>query len=210
MAYLALVRHGQSEWNAHGLWTGKTDVLLTDKGRIEARNAGLALKDINFQVAYTSTLKRAMQTLDEIKNILILPNIPIRINKALDERDYGEYTGKNKWQVKESVGGEEFTRIRRSWDYPLPGGESLKDVYLRIVPYYKEHILKDLISGKNVVISAHGNSIRALIKYLENISDKEIPNLEIATGEVYVYEVNSAGGIVSKQIRAANTDKGNQ
>jgi 2,3-bisphosphoglycerate-dependent phosphoglycerate mutase len=200
MANLILVRHGESEWNKEGLWTGLTDIGLSEKGKEEARKAGEKLKGVNNDFAFTSVLLRAKQTLDEIKNTLGI-DVPTFENKALNERDYGIYTGKNKWEIKKEVGDEQFKKIRRSWDFPLENGESLKNVYDRVIPYYQAEILPKLKEGKNILISAHGNSLRALIKYLENISDNEISNLELATGEVYVYTLNEEGTILSKQIR---------
>lgn len=205
MAHLVLVRHGESEWNAKGLWTGWTDVNLSENGREEARNAGEVLKDIQPDFAYTSALKRAQQTLEEIQKV-IGTNLAPTADNALNERSYGDFTGKNKWEVKEQVGEEEFQRIRRSWDYPPANGESLKMVYERVLPYYQAEIEPKLKEGKNVIIAAHGNSLRALIKYLENISDEEIPTLEIATGGVYVYEINEEGKVTSKEIRGSNTN----
>ncbi len=203
MAYLALIRHGESEWNAKGLWTGWMDVGLTQRGRQEARQAGRQLIGIHFDTAFTSKLKRAQQTLDEIEQVLGQPELPATKDAALNERDYGDLTGKNKWKIKEEFGEEQFLKWRRGWDCPPPHGESLKDVYTRVVPFYQEKILPELKSGKNVLISAHGNSLRALVKFLENIPDERIPELEIATGEVYVYQVNRDGKITSKEIKRA-------
>ncbi|MDF2461069.1 MAG: 2,3-bisphosphoglycerate-dependent phosphoglycerate mutase (phosphoglyceromutase) (pgam) [Candidatus Saccharibacteria bacterium] len=202
MAYLVLVRHGQSAWNELGQWTGLTDVELTEKGRQEARAAAKALEDITFHSAHTSRLKRAQDTLSEILDELGQTELEAKKAAAINERDYGKLTGKNKWQVKEELGEEEFTKIRRSWDHPVPGGETLKDVHDRAVPYYKEHILADLRAGKNVIVSAHGNSLRALVKHIENVAPEEIPGLEIGTGEVYLYEIEPENGrIVAKEIR---------
>lgn len=200
MAYLVLVRHGESLWNAKGVWTGWTDIGLSEKGRNEARAAGEAIKDIDFQVAFVSVLKRAKQTLEEIEKVLGV-KIPTIENTAVNERNYGDYTGKNKWQVKEQLGDEEFLKLRRSWDYPIPNGESLKQVYERVVPYYKESILPELQKGKNILVSAHGNSLRALVKFLDNIPDDKIAELEIPTGQVLVYSVSEDGKILSKEIR---------
>lgn len=205
MAYLALVRHGESEWNKKGLWTGWTDVPLNEKGREEGKKAGEALKDIKLDIAYTSKLKRAKETLDEILKELNL-KIPVIENDALREKNYGDYTGKNKWEIKKQVGSEEFQKIRRSWDYQLPNGESLKDVYNRVVPYYQEIILVNLLSGKNIIISGSSNSLRALVKYLDNISDQDIPTLEIATGEIYLYQIDENGKIISKEKRLTRTN----
>ena len=200
MAKLILVRHGESEWNAKGLWTGWTDISLTEKGRQEARNAAQKIIPVLPDVAFTSNLKRAQQTLDEIKTVLHCENIPTFTSKTLNERDYGDLTGKNKWKIKEEFGEEQFMLWRRSFDAKPPHGESLRDVYNRVVPYYTEKILPELEKGMNVIIAAHGNSLRALVKYLENISDEDIAKLEIATGEVYLYEIDSQGKITSKNI----------
>jgi 2,3-bisphosphoglycerate-dependent phosphoglycerate mutase len=204
MAYLALVRHGQSEWNALGLWTGLTDISLNDIGREEARHSAEAISRIRFDVAYTSVLQRAQQTLDEILQSNGNSGISIFRDAALNERDYGDLTGKNKWEVRDQYGEEQFLKWRRSWDYDVPGGESLKDVYARVVPYFEATILPRLKRGDNVLVVAHGNSLRALVKHLESLTEDEVVGLEIGTAEVYLYEVDAAGKIVSKEIRAAN------
>lgn len=203
MAYLILIRHGESEWNAQGLWTGLTDIPLSEKGKQEAQKAVEMLKNIPLNIAYTSTLSRAKETLEIIKKSLRLNNLPTIESQTLNERDYGVYTGKNKWEIKEKLGEEEFKKLRRSFDYPIKNGESLKDVYNRVIPYYKTEILPKLIEGKSVIISAHGNSLRSLVKFLENISDNDISNLEIATGEIYIYQIDENGKIVSKEIKNA-------
>lgn len=202
MANLILVRHGESEWNQKGLWTGLTDIGLSEKGIEEARLAGEKLKGFSIDIAFTSVLIRAKQTLLEIKNILNLPNLQTTENKALNERDYGIYTGKNKWEIQEEVGEEQFKSLRRGWDSPIPNGETLKDVYNRVIPYYESDILPKLKEGKNVLISAHGNSLRALVKYLENLSDSAVEDLEIATGEICIYSFNDQGAIVLKKIES--------
>lgn len=203
MANLILVRHGESLWNEKGLWTGLTDISLSQKGIEEAKKAGEKLKNFPIDVAYTSPLKRAKETLNEIKNVLGLSNLQIFENQALNERNYGVFTGRNKWQIEKEVGQEQFQKIRRGWDVPIQNGESLKDVYNRVVPYYEQEILPKLKSGKNVLVVAHGNSLRALVKYLENLSDEDVKNLEIATGEIYIYSLNDQGIIVSKEIKSA-------
>ena len=206
MPYLALVRHGESEWNSRGLWTGLTDVSLTKKGIREARGAADVLQDIEFHSCHCSTLKRAKETLAEMKSRLQCKQLPTYEHAALNERDYGDFTGKNKWKIKEEHGEEEFIKIRRNWDHPIPGGETLKDVHQRVVPYFKGHILKDLKAGKNVLVAAHGNSLRALAKHIEGISNEEIAELEIATGDVLLYSINTDGKMVSKEIRSAVTE----
>jgi 2,3-bisphosphoglycerate-dependent phosphoglycerate mutase len=204
LAYLVLVRHGQSEWNALGLWTGQTEVDLTDQGRDEARQAAQSLHDITFGSAHQSNHKRAQETLDIILGELDQIHVRATASAALNERDYGDLTGKNKWQVRDEYGEEKWMKWRRSWNYPVPGGETLEDVYDRAVPYYKQHILHDLQAGKNVIVSAHGNTLRALVKYIEDIAEDEIPNLEIGTGEVYVYEIDPENSrIVAKDIKVS-------
>lgn len=208
MAYLVLVRHGISEWNVQGLWTGWNDVDLNEEGRAEARRAGEAIKDIPFHKVYVSDLKRSQQTFEEIQSVINLKDFEKVIAPEIKERHYGDLAGKNKWKVKEEYGEEQFMKWRRSWDYPIPNGESLKDVYERVIPYYSKEILRDLTAGKNVLIAAHSNSLRALVKYLENISNDEISKLEIGTGEAYVYTVNEKGEVTNKEIRSSNPKKG--
>lgn len=198
MAYLVLVRHTESEWNAKGLWTGLTDISLSAEGKEKARLTAGRLKNIRFDGAFTSALKRAKETLAEIKTALG-GDFPVIEDKALNERDYGVFTGKNKWGIQKQLGEEEFKKLRRGWNYPISSGETLKDVYDRVVPYYQAQILPYLKNGKNVLIVAHGNSLRALVKYLENISDEQISNLEIATGEILIYEIDQNGAIISKK-----------
>lgn len=201
MSYLVLVRHGESKWNAIGAWTGITDISLDEEGRKKARRDGEFLRGISFDIAFTSKLLRAKQSLDEIKKVLGLRNLETLEDAALNERDYGDLTGKNKLEVEKKYGEKQYLRWRRSWDYPVPNGETLKDVYQRVFPYYEKKILPELRKGKNVLVIAHGNSLRALVKYLENISEKEIPHLEIETGEIYTYQMDRNGKILSKQIK---------
>lgn len=207
MATLVLVRHGLSEYNKIGIWAGWEDPDLVPEGIEQAQKTGKELSDIQFDFAYSSDLKRALHTLDEIKK-QINQNPPTTIDKAFRERNYGDYNHKNKWQVKEKVGEEEFQRIRRSWDYPPPNGESLKMVFERIVPYYEQEVLPKLKEGKNIIISSSGNALRALVKYLENLGDEQVVNLEIGTGEAYVYTLDESGKVTDKEIRGENVNKG--
>ncbi len=200
MAYLVLVRHGQSEWNALGLWTGQEDVALTEQGKAEAREAAKHLQEMTLHKAYASGLTRAQQTLEEIKSALQHTELETTHHEALNERHYGDYQAKNKWDIKDAIGEEDFTKLRRSWDHPVPNGETLKDVHARVLPYYEETILEDLKEGKNVIVAAHGNSLRALMKYLEEVDDDKVHELEIGTGEVVMYEIDEAGTMVSKQV----------
>lgn len=204
MAKLFLVRHGKSEWNKLGLWTGWTDVNLDEEGVKEARAVGEFLKEEDIHKVYTSELKRTHQTFEGIKETSGKHHLSHTPHKALNERHYGVHTGKNKWQIKEEVGEEEFKKIRRGWDTPIPEGETLKDVHARVVPYYEENIKKDLERGENVLIVAHGNTIRALIKHLENLDEVQVADVELETGEVHVYELEEGNRIKSKEIKKSN------
>lgn len=189
MANLILVRHGESIWNKKGIWTGLTDVSLSQKGIKESKDAAFKLTNTKIDMAYTSVLKRAKESLDIIKKTLNIPNLPVIENEALNERDYGIFTGKDKWEIKKEYGNKKFFQIRRGWNVSIPQGETLKDVYNRVVPYYKKEILPKLREGKNILVVAHGNSLRALIKYLDIISDEDIANTELKTGEAYTYHI---------------------
>lgn len=200
MATLALVRHGESTYNAQGIWTGWDDPPLSEKGREEAQTAGNLIKDIKFDYAFTSPLLRSTQTFDEALKTAGLTVSP-GIAPDFKERNYGDYTGKNKWDVKKQLGEDGFKKLRRAWDDPIPNGETLRDVYNRAVPYYQKEVLPKLKTGKNILIVAHGNSLRALTKYLENISDQGIEDVEIPTGQVIIYQIDSEGKVASKEIR---------
>ncbi len=208
MAYLVLVRHGLSEYNKLGLWAGWDDPELTPEGHEEAKRTAHQLSDIQFDYGYVSVLKRAKDTFLDIKQTLNQMSLPTVENAAINERNYGIFTGKNKWEVQKEIGDAEFMKLRRSWDYPIPNGESLKQVYERVVPYYEQNIKPQIQEGKNVIIVSSGNALRALVKHLENVSDEDIPSLEIGTGEAYVYEMDADGKVVSKDIRGENINKG--
>lgn len=198
MAFLVLVRHGRSQWNIQGRWTGFADIPLATEGKEEDHNVGTNIKNISIDIAFTSVLKRAKQSVDEIKKVHPSQFMVIQ-NAALNERDYGDLTGKNKWDLKKEYGNDRFDEIRRGWNTPIPHGETLKDVYDRVVPYYQKTILPYLKKNNNVLIVAHGNSLRALVKYLENINNDDIAKLEIATGEVYIYTIDGKGHIRNKE-----------
>lgn len=200
MSYLVLVRHGESEWNAMGLWTGLTDSPLTEKGANQAKEAGKLLKEINFDIGFTSPLSRAKDTMFEIKKETGF-DFPVQENPKLNERDYGIYTGKNKWEVKKELGDEEFLKLRRGWNYPIEKGESLKEVYGRVIPFYQEEVLPKIKEGKNILIVSSGNCLRSIVKFLEKISDEEISNIELSLGEIYVYKMDDQGNILSKEIK---------
>jgi len=198
---LVISRHTESEWNLLGKWTGLNDVDLTEKGHQEAEQIGEMLKDLRFDVVYTSEQRRTHQTLAGILKGSVHPDIPHHIQGAVNERDYGDLTGKNKWEVQEEIGEEAFKGIRRGWDYPVPGGETLKDVYARVVPFFDEEILPQLKAGKNVLMVAHGNSIRALIKHLEEIHEDRIAEVEMSFGQVLLYHIAPDGSVDHKEVR---------
>ena len=189
MAKLFLVRHGQSQWNLENRFTGWQDIDITELGQQEARQAGVALAHEPIDIAYTSTLIRAQHTLKIILDEMGNPPIPIVIDAALNERGYGKLEGLNKDETAEKYGAEQVHIWRRSFDVPPPGGESLKDTYERVIPYYEHFIAPKLKEGKNVLVVAHGNSLRALIMFLEHLSPEQILEREIATGQPIDYQV---------------------
>ena len=223
---LVLIRHGESEWNKLNLFTGWTDVELSDKGRAEAALGGKLLKEegFKFDVAYTSYLKRAIHTLNLVLNEMNQEYIPVFKSYKLIDRHYGALQGLNKAETAAKYGNDQVTIWRRSYDVQppaleetddrnpalqdtyrgvckceLPLTECLKDTVARVVPYFNEVIRKDIEAGKNVIIAAHGNSLRALVKYLENISDDEIVGVNIPTGVPLVYELDEEFHVVSKR-----------
>lgn len=202
---LVISRHTESEWNVLGKWTGLTDVNLTEKGHGEARKVGELLKGITFDAVYTSEQKRTHQTLEGIlEGSGHDKDVPHHKSAHINERDYGDLTGKNKWEVKEEIGDEAFQGIRRGWDYPVPGGETLKDVHGRVVPFFDEEILPRLQKGENILMVAHGNSIRALMKHLEDIHEEEIANVEMGFGQVLVYHIVPTGEVKYKEKKQAD------
>lgn len=190
MSKLVCVRHGQSEWNLQNKFTGWVDVDLTEKGVTEAINAGEKLKGYHFDNAFSSLLKRANRTLDFILKGIGQEDLHVERNQNLNERMYGDLQGKDKAEVTAEFGAEQVQIWRRSYDIPPPGGESLKDTRERVIPYYTEHIEPVLKSGKDVIIVAHGNSLRALVMHLEDLSPEEIIQKEIPTGTPYIYDLS--------------------
>lgn len=194
MPKLVLIRHGQSVWNAENRFTGWTDVDLSDKGVLEAEAAGDSLAEIRFDVVHTSGLRRAQRTAE----IIIGRNahssgVPVFRDERLNERHYGDLQGLNKAETAEIHGADQVHIWRRSFDVPPPGGESLKMNAERTIPYFEEEILPDLEEGKNVLVSAHGNSLRSIVMHIESISPEDIVSLEIATGtpRFYDYDLDS-------------------
>lgn len=200
MSKLILIRHGESEYNAQDIWCGWTDIPLSEKGREEAKEAGEKIKNIQIDEVFVSDLIRSKQTWEEIAKVLNLENLKTIEAWEIKERNYGDLTGLNKYKVKEKYGDEQWLKWRRGWNESIKNGETLKDVYDRVVPFYEKNILSLLEQGKNVLVSAHGNSLRALVKYLDEIPDEKISFLEIPTGTVYFYDLDSKGKIIGKEI----------
>ena len=198
---LVIVRHGQSEWNEKNLFTGWKNPGLTSLGYDEARKAGQLIKDtnINFDSMFTSDLIRSQLTGDIILSEINQEGIPIIQNQALNERDYGSLSGLNKDDAREKWGEEQVHIWRRSYDIPPPDGESLKNTAERVLPYFNEKIMPRVIDGQNILIAAHGNSLRALIMQLDKISEEEIVRLEIPTGAPIHYLFNDDGSISLKE-----------
>jgi 2,3-bisphosphoglycerate-dependent phosphoglycerate mutase len=199
---LVLVRHGQSEWNLKNLFTGWKDPDLTELGIAEAHEAGQKLKarGLGFDKAYTSVLVRAQHTLRLILDELGQPDLPTIRDQALNERDYGELTGLNKDDARKRWGEEQVHIWRRSYDVPPPGGESLKDTLARALPYYMKMIQPDVLTGKRVLVVAHGNSLRSLIMAIEGLSPEEILKRELATGIPVVYRLGADSRPISVEI----------
>ncbi len=189
MSKLIILRHGESEWNKLNLFTGWEDVNLTDQGKIEAKLAAFAIQNLKVDVnhAYTSALKRASKTLEIVLNVL-KKDIPIISDPALNERNYGSLTGMNKDEARNKWGDEQVKLWRRSYDIAPENGESLKDTCNRTIPYFKKNILPKLHDGGNVIITAHGNSLRSIIMHVEDLSEEAIVNVEVTTGIPIVYE----------------------
>ena len=187
--YLILVRHGQSEWNAKNLFTGWKDPDLTDQGRNEAEKAGKLLleKKINLDELFTSVLIRAINTGKIILDQLGIESLPTTRDQSLNESNYGDLAGLNKDDARKKWGEEQVHIWRRSYDVPPPGGESLKNTGERVLPYFENKIKPLIAEGKNILIAAHGNSLRSLIKELDNLNDDEIVKLEIPTGAPIIY-----------------------
>ncbi len=191
MSKLVIIRHGQSEWNLQNLFTGWVDVDLSPKGVEEANGAIDKLKDFHFDAAFSSVLIRANRTLDIALQGIGQGDLHVEKNEALNERHYGDLQGKNKKETALKFGEEQVHIWRRSFDVAPPNGESLKDTLERVIPYYTTNIEPKLKESKTIIISAHGNSLRALIMYLEGLSSEEILKREIPTGQPYLYELNA-------------------
>ena len=199
---LVLVRHGQSEWNLKNLFTGWRDVGLTELGIEEAQSAGRKLKAAGhgFDVCFTSALQRAQKTLDLMLDELGATGLPITRDQALNERDYGDLSGLNKDDARAKWGEEQVHIWRRSYAVAPPGGESLRDTGARVWPYYIHTIQPHVLRGERVLVTAHGNSLRALIMALDGLTPDEVVKLELATGVPVVYRLNADSTVASKEI----------
>ena len=197
MSKLILIRHGQSEWNELNLFTGWKNPGLTKKGEKEATDAGRLLreKEIIFDIAFTSALKRAQDTLTIILKEIDQTSLKIIKDQSLNERDYGDLSGLNKDEARKKWGEDKVHQWRRSFDIPPPGGESLRNTADRVLPYYESNIVPRINEGLNILITAHGNSLRSLVMHLDNLSSEDIVKLEIGTGVPLIYETESSENI---------------
>lgn len=201
MSFLVLVRHGESQWNLENRFTGWVDVSLSEKGVEEAKKAGERLKkeNIHFDKAYTSDLQRAQNTLKLILEKLGQENIPVEKDKALNERHYGDLQGLNKAETAQKFGDEQVKIWRRSYDIAPPGGESLKDTAARTLPYFDDRIAADVKAGKNVIVAAHGNSLRSIVMHLDKLTKEQVLELNLATGVPIIYKLDEKLHILSKK-----------
>ncbi|HAZ07109.1 MAG TPA: 2,3-bisphosphoglycerate-dependent phosphoglycerate mutase [Elusimicrobia bacterium] len=198
MGKLILVRHGQSQWNLENRFTGWVDVSITAQGAEEARRAGRELKDIRFDLAFTSDLKRAQETLAILLAECGRTGIPVAKDKALNERHYGDLQGLDKAETAKKYGDDQVHVWRRSFDVKPPNGESLKDTAARTLPYFNEKILPAAAAGKNVLVSAHGNSLRAIIMELDHLTPEQIMKVNIDTCRPLYYEIGAEGEVLNK------------
>jgi 2,3-bisphosphoglycerate-dependent phosphoglycerate mutase len=196
MARLVLLRHGESQWNLENRFTGWVDVPLSPRGIQEAQHAGEKLRSFTFDRAFTSVLTRAIETLRLVLESTGQTGIPIEKDKALNERMYGELQGLNKDETVKKYGAAQVKIWRRSYDVPPPGGESLKDTADRVLPYYEQTIKPYLLKGETILVAAHGNSLRALIMELEQLSREQVLELNIPTGAPLLYELDETGKVV--------------
>jgi len=197
MARLVLLRHGESQWNLENRFTGWVDVPLSPRGVEEAKNAGDKLKGFTFDRAFTSVLSRANETLRLVLEVIGQTAIPIEKDKALNERMYGELQGLNKAETATKYGDAQVKIWRRSYDVRPPGGESLKDTAERVLPYYDTRITPYVLQGETILIAAHGNSLRALVMQLEQLSKEQVLELNIPTGAPLLYELDKSGKVLS-------------
>jgi 2,3-bisphosphoglycerate-dependent phosphoglycerate mutase len=205
MPNLVLLRHGESQWNLENRFTGWVDIPLSPKGEMEANQAGEKLKGYKFDKGYTSVLRRAIDTMDIVLNIIDQKNLPLERDKALNERHYGALQGLNKADIGKQYGDDQLKIWRRSYDVPPPKevtnlnpdgmSESLKDTAARTLPYFDAKIIPDILAGKNVLVAAHGNSLRSIVMQLDNLTKEQVVELNIPTGVPLLYVYDSKGNI---------------
>jgi 2,3-bisphosphoglycerate-dependent phosphoglycerate mutase len=203
---LILARHHESEWNKLGKWTGTRDRHLTEYGFAKSEDMGFLIKDLPVDQAFASMQVRSIETLSCMLNVCERYAVPTEHSAALNERDYGDYTGKNKWEMEKLLGEAEFNKLRRSWDYPIPHGETLKMVSERTLPYFLNTILPKVREGKNVLVVAHGNSLRSIVKYIERVPDERVAEVEVPFGTIFIYQVDNDGHSVSKETRVTKSE----
>jgi 2,3-bisphosphoglycerate-dependent phosphoglycerate mutase len=199
MSELILLRHGQSQWNLENRFTGWVDVPLSPKGEEEARAAGETLRGRRIDTLFTSVLKRAIDTATLALGVAGISDVPTVRDQALNERLYGDLQGLNKAEAAKKWGDAQIKLWRRSYDVRPPGGESLADTAARVLPYWEAHILPELRAGKNVLVVAHGNSLRALVMHLDGLSQAQVLELEIPTGRPLLYELAPDGHVLAKR-----------
>ncbi len=193
MKHVVLIRHGESQWNLENRFTGWVDVPLSPRGEQEAREAGEKLRTFRFDHAFTSVLTRAIKTLEIVLDVIGQSGLPVVRDQALNERMYGDLQGLNKAETAEKFGEAQVKLWRRSYDVRPPGGESLQDTADRVLPYYREHIWPRLAKGETLLVVAHGNSLRALVMHLDQLSREEVLELNIPTGAPLLYELDDEG-----------------
>ena len=199
MADLILLRHGESQWNLENRFTGWVDVPLSPRGEAEAHAAGAKLTGRRIDKVYTSVLRRSIDTATIALEVAGIASVPVVRDAALNERMYGELQGLNKAEAAQRFGAEQVKLWRRSYDVRPPGGESLADTAARVLPYWKAHILPDLLAGLSVLVVAHGNSLRALVMHLDGLTREQVLELEIPTGVPLLYEIGADGTVRGKR-----------
>lgn len=205
MGTLIIARHHESDWNHKGLWTGLRDRHLTEYGFKKSEEMGKLISDIRIDYSFASMQVRSIETLSSMLEAKDQHRVPAEHASALNERDYGDYTEKNKWEMEKILGEAGWNNVRREWDCPVPNGETLKMVYARVVPFFLETILPHLKKGENVLMVSHGNAIRALTKYIEGIPDEKVRDIEMLFGQVLIYRLDDQGHMISKEVRKADS-----
>ena len=205
MGKLVLLRHGESQWNLENRFTGWVDIPLTDKGRAEARRAGELLRDLSFDRAFSSVLIRAIESLEIALAAAGQLKVPVEKDPALNERMYGDLQGLNKEETAKKFGADQVHIWRRSYDVRPPGGESLQDTAARTLPYFKSKILPIAAECKNLLVCAHGNSLRAIVMDLDQLTKEEVLELNIATGVPIVFDIGEKREVLSKKILAGGS-----